>query len=293
MPERIEGGTERKDPATGTPAERQGFGRRLRELVFTVPEQVTPELTAGERRAIRIEVAVVLVVTFGLQGVSAALSLMDSALSPAGVRGRTVALNASRTEQSLIDLLFQLVGVAKLVGWAALGLYLLWRSGIGPRLVGFGRPRLRTDLPPGLVLAAIIGLPGLGLYLSAHALGFSVTIVPSAIDEHWWRLPVLILSACANSVAEEVLVVGYLLTRLRALGWSANSALLASALLRGSYHLYQGVGGGLGNVAMGLIFGRYWQRTNKLWPLVIAHAVIDAVAYLGYVALRGRVGWLP
>ncbi|WP_280502912.1 CPBP family intramembrane glutamic endopeptidase [Nocardia farcinica] len=257
------------------------------------PHDPAPEPTDRERRGIRIEIAVVLVVTFGLQGVSAVLSLLNSALSPEGVRGRTVALNASRAEHSLVDLLYQLVGVARLAGWAALGLYLLWRSGIGPRLVGLARPRLRADLPPGLVLAAVIGLPGLGLYLIAHALGVSVTIVPSAIDDHWWRLPVLVLSACANSVAEEVLVVGWLLTRLRALGWSPNSALLASALLRGSYHLYQGIGGGLGNVVMGLIFGRYWQRTNKLWPLVIAHALIDAVAYLGYVALRGRVGWLP
>jgi len=290
--EHPESGLEPSDKAS-EPAEPESFGRRLRRLALTAPEQAAPDLTAPERRAIRIEIAVVLVVTFGLQGVSAALSLIDSAISPEGMRGRTVALNASRTEHSLIDLLFQLVGVAKLAGWAALGLYLLWRSGIGPRLIGFGWPRVRADLPPGLALAAIIGLPGLALYLIAHALGFSVTIVPSAIDDHWWRLPVLILSACANSVAEEVLVVGYLLTRLRALGWSANSSLLASALLRGSYHLYQGVGGGLGNVVMGLIFGRYWQRTNKLWPLVIAHAVIDAVAYLGYVALRGRVGWLP
>src|SRR5690606_38212958 len=117
--------------------------------------------------------------------------------------------------------------------------------------------------------------------------------VPSALDEHWWRLAALILSACANSAAEEIIVVAYLITRLRALGWSDNRSLLASALLRGSYHLYQGLGGGLGNIVMGLIFGRYWQRTGQLWPLVIAHALIDAVAYIGYTVLRGRVGWLP
>ncbi|MEU2257290.1 CPBP family intramembrane glutamic endopeptidase [Nocardia xishanensis] len=251
------------------------------------------ELTDRERLAIRIEIAVVLTVTFGLSGISAALSLLDSALGPGGVGGRTIALNASRSEQSLIDLLFQLLGVLRLAGWAALGLYLLWRSGIGPRLIGLGRFRSRADGLPGLALAAIIGLPGLGLYLAAHAMGFSVTIVPSSLEEHWWRLPVLILSACANSFAEEILVVAYLITRLRQLGWTENSSLLASALLRGSYHLYQGLGGGLGNLVMGLIFGRYWQRTNRLWPLITAHATIDAVAYIGYTVLRGHVSWLP
>ncbi|MBH0778953.1 CPBP family intramembrane glutamic endopeptidase [Nocardia bovistercoris] len=246
-----------------------------------------------QRFAIRIEIAIVLTITFGLSGLGAALSLIDSALAPGGVGGRTVALNASRSTHSLIDLLYQLLGVLRLAGWAALGLYLLWRSGIGPKAVGLARMRLRADVSPGLALAAIIGLPGLGLYLVAHAMGFSVTIVPSSLEEHWWRLPALLLSACANSVAEEVIVVAYLLTRLRALGWSDNSALAASALLRGSYHLYQGLGGGLGNLVMGLIFGRFWQRTERLWPLILAHATIDAVAYIGYSLLRGHISWLP
>ncbi|MET7769208.1 CPBP family intramembrane glutamic endopeptidase [Nocardia sp. NPDC005366] len=251
------------------------------------------ESAERERFAIRIEIAIVLSITFGLSGLNAALSLIDSALAPGGVGGRTVALNASRSTQSLLDLLFQLLGVVRLAGWAALGLYLLWRSGIGPRLIGLARIRFRKDVLPGLALAAIIGLPGLGLYLLAHTMGVSVTIVPSSLGDHWWRLPALILSACANSVAEEVLVVAYLITRLRRLGWSENSSLLASSLLRGSYHLYQGLGGGLGNLVMGLIFGRYWQRTNRLWPLVLAHATIDAVAYIGYTLLRGHVSWLP
>lgn len=251
-----------------------------------------PASSEGERRAIRIEIAIVLVVTFGLSGASAALSLIESALSPGGVGGQTVALNPSRAAQSFLDLLFQLLSVGRLLGWAALGLYLLWRSGIGSRAIGLARLRWRSDVLPGLALAAVIGIPGLGLYLIAHALGVSVTIVPGSL-EHWWRLPMLVLNAWANSAAEEVLVVAYLISRLRALGWSENKSLLASALLRGSYHLYQGIGGGLGNLVMGLVFGRYWQRTGRLWPLLLAHALIDTIAYLGYAALRGHVSWLP
>ncbi|WP_280415145.1 CPBP family intramembrane glutamic endopeptidase [Nocardia carnea] len=246
-----------------------------------------------EQRAIRLEILVVLGVTFGLSGMNAALSLLESALAPGGVGEQTVALNSSRTSQSVLDLLFQLLGVARLAAWAGLALYLLWRSGLGPRVIGLARMRLRPDVLHGLALAAVIGLPGLGLYLIAQGLGINVTIVPDALADHWWRLPALVLSACANSGAEEIVVVAYLLTRLRALGWSDNSALAASALLRGSYHLYQGLGGGIGNVVMGVIFGRYWQRTGRLWPLVIAHAVIDVVAYIGYGVLRGRVSWLP
>lgn len=251
------------------------------------------ELSQRDQQGIRLEILVVLGVTFGLSGMNAALSLLQSALAPGGVGGQTVALNPSRATQSTIDLLFQLLGVLRLAAWAGLGLYLLWRSGIGPRAVGLARAKFRPDGLHAIALAAVIGIPGLGLYLIAHAMGISVTIVPSSLQDHWWRLPALILSACANSAAEEIVVVAYLITRLRAIGWSADSALLASALLRGSYHLYQGLGGGIGNIVMGLVFGRYWQRTNRLWPLVIAHALIDAVAYIGYTALRGRVSWLP
>ncbi|WP_067468109.1 CPBP family intramembrane glutamic endopeptidase [Nocardia amamiensis] len=252
------------------------------------------EPTDRERRALKLEIAVVLLVTFGLSGLNAALALVESSLAPGGVRGRTIALNPSRSTQSTIDLLFQLLSVLRLVGWAALGLYLLWRGGLGPRLIGLAnRIRWRSDVLPSMALAALIGVPGLGLYLIAHALGISVTIVPASLGDYWWRLPALILSACANAMAEEVIVVAFLLTRLRQLGWSAHSALLASALLRGSYHLYQGLGGGLGNIVMGVIFGHYWQRTNRLWPLILAHATIDAVAYIGYTVLRGHVSWLP
>ena len=105
--------------------------------------------------------------------------------------------------------------------------------------------------------------------------------------------PVLVLSAIQNALLEEVLVVGYLLHRLRQLGWSDNRALALSAGLRGSYHLYQGFGGFLGNAAMGLVFGRIWQRTGRTTQLVITHATIDTFAFVGYALLRGKVSWLP
>jgi len=32
---------------------------------------------------------------------------------------------------------------------------------------------------------------------------------------------------------------------------------------------------------------------NFLWPLVIAHTILDVVAFIGYTMLRGKVSWLP
>ncbi len=253
-----------------------------------VPVETDPRA----RRMLWCELAVVLLLTFGYSGLSSALSLVQSALSPGGIGGQSVALNASRAQNGLIDLAFQLLGVARLFAIAGLALYLLARSGIGPRAAGLVRPRLHPETTHGLGLAALIGLPGLGLYVAARALGLNVEVVPTTLDDHWWRVPVLVLWAIANAAAEETLVVAYLLTRLRRLGLSPGGALAASALLRGSYHLYQGVGGGLGNAAMGLVFGRYWQRTGRLVPLILAHAVIDTVAFVGYALLAPHLGWL-
>ena len=41
---------------------------------------------------------------------------------------------------------------------------------------------------------------------------------------------------------------------------------------------------------MGLVFGRFYQRTGRLWPLVIAHAVIDVVAFVGFLLIGDRLG---
>ncbi|NLG54845.1 MAG: CPBP family intramembrane metalloprotease [Rhodococcus sp.] len=255
------------------------------------PEQ--PALSATERRGLWIEITIVLLITFGFNGLSSLLGLIDSLLQQGTLAEQTVALNVPRATNSFIDLARQILGVVKLLSWGALGLYLLWRSGIGPKAIGLSRRLTRTDATHGAGFAVLIGVPGLAFYLATHAIGANLTVAPSILNDHWWRIPALVAWSIANSGAEEIIVVAYLITRLRQLGWSENSSLLASALLRGAYHLYQGFGGGIGNVVMGVVFARYWQKTNRLWPLIVAHALIDIVAFVGYALLRDRISWIP
>lgn len=271
-----------------------GRAGRLRDwLAPASPDGGPPRADPAERRAIVIELALVFTITLGTSGVRSLLSLLDALLAPEPLSAQAATLNASRRAADLLDLAYQLTSAAQLVAWGLLGTFLLWRAGIGLAAIGLHRPAPGRDAIRGAGLAALIGVPGLAFYLATRAAGLNLTVVPAALDDTWWRIPVLVLAAVANSVAEELLVVGYLITRLRQLGWGENRALLASGLLRGSYHLYQGFGGGAGNMVMGLVFGRYWQRTGRLWPLVVAHALIDVVAFAGYALLRGRVGWLP
>ncbi|WP_193045813.1 CPBP family intramembrane glutamic endopeptidase [Mycolicibacterium baixiangningiae] len=258
---------------------------------MTRPLDELPDvLDARQRRAVRIEIAVVLAVTFGLSAYTASLRLLESVLL--GLSGQVVALNPRRSTFDLLDLGLNLAGVFQLLAWGALGVYLLWRSGFRLADIGLARPRVRPDLLGGLGLAALIGLPGLALYQVARVLGLNASVEPAELYDTWWRIPVLLAMSFANGWAEEIIVVGFLLTRLRQLRVNPVVAIVAASLLRGAYHLYQGFGAGLGNVAMGLVFGYVWHRTGRLWPLIIAHALIDAVAFVGYALAAGHLGWL-
>lgn len=264
---------------------------RLRDLAFPPPQTSVDVIDdRTQRRALVIELAIVGVLSFGFSAIYAILALIEAQLG-AGISQTTVALNPTRSTNGAIDFVRQVMSALRLCAIAALGCYLLWRSGIRFTKVGLSRPR-GGDVPPGLILAALIGLPGLGLVALARLIGVNTALVASPTDGPWWQLPVLILIALGNALAEEIIVVAYFITRLRQLGASENAALAASAVLRGGYHLYQGLGGGVGNLVMGVIFGRYFQRTTRIWPLVIAHATIDVVAFVGYALLSDHLGFL-
>jgi len=171
----------------------------------------------------------------------------------------------------------------------ALALWLLAGDRTGTpvaRRLGLDRTRPLADLGAGALLAAVIGLPGLGLYMAGHALGITATVVPAALNHYWWTVPVLVLQAAKNAVLEEVIVVGYLLDRLRRLGIGDRTATALSALLRGSYHLYQGFGPFLGNAVMGVVFAEYYRRRGRLLPLIVAHTILDTVSFVGYDLAR-------
>lgn len=136
----------------------------------------------------------------------------------------------------------------------------------------------------------MIGIPSLGLYAVGRALGITTAIIPSALDAYWWTIPVLILSAVRHGIVEEVIVVGYLLDRLGKFGWSMPLAIFASSMLRGSYHLYQGFGPFIGNAVMGVVFAWIYTKTRRVMPLVIAHALLDIVAFVGFSLFGKAIG---
>ncbi|MCS0635607.1 CPBP family intramembrane metalloprotease [Streptomyces sp. LP05-1] len=243
---------------------------------------------------LRAELLLVLALSLGASGVSSAISFVGALTRPGGLSDQAARLNASSAPgRPWLDLAWQLFGITTALVPVALVVHLLLREGTGPRVIGLDRDRPWSDLGRGALVAAAIGSAGLAFYLVAQASGFNLTVVPESLPGVWWKYPVLVLSAVQNSVLEEVVVVGYLLRRLGQLGWTPRAALAASAVLRGSYHLYQGIGGFIGNVVMGAVFVLLYRRWGRVGPLVAAHALLDIVAFVGYALLKGQVDWLP
>ncbi|AXK46005.1 CPBP family intramembrane glutamic endopeptidase [Brachybacterium saurashtrense] len=251
------------------------------------------ETMTPSRRWLRAEVLIVLALSLGRSAVYSLLALAQ-ALAAGPLSGQTTALNSSLRENPWLDLLHQLLSIAFTLAPVALVLLLLALTAGSLRQaladLGLDLARPGRDLLHGVLLAAGIGLPGLAVYYLGRVLGMTVEVVPAALDTHWWTVPVLVLHALKNAVLEEVIVVGYLYQRLERLGWSPRRILLASALLRGAYHTYQGVGPGLANLVMGLVFGEWYRRTRRTMPLVIAHTLLDVVAFVGYALLRDVLG---
>jgi membrane protease YdiL (CAAX protease family) len=233
------------------------------------------------------EIVIVLALSYGMSALYSAVRIANRLLDPTPLSAQTATLNRPLASQEFFDLVFQILGVASGLAPVALVLWLVWRDR-KPHFADLGlgwlpgERQLGKELLSGLGLAAAIGIPGIAVYLGARALDLGVTIVPTELDAHWWTVPVLLLWALRAGLGEEIVVVGYLFHRLRQLGWSPWVIVISAALLRGTYHLYQGFGGFVGNIAMGIIFGAIYLRTKRLLPLITAHVVIDTVAFVGY-----------
>ena len=250
------------------------------------PTSAPPPGQRAVARRLTAEVWIVLGLSLGQSAVYAIVAIVARMTAGTPLAQQTATLNASRSPRPYLDLTYQLLSIGFALVPVALALYLLSANGRSAvRRIGLDATRPWRDLAAGLGLAALIGIPGLGLYVAGRALGVTVEVQASALDTWWWTVPVLLLSALKNAVLEEVVAVGYLVERLRDLRWSTPAIVVASALLRGAYHLYQGWGPFVGNVVMGLVFAEYYRRRRRVMPLVVAHTAIDVVAFVGYALL--------
>jgi membrane protease YdiL (CAAX protease family) len=119
------------------------------------------------------------------------------------------------------------------------------------------------------------------LYIVTTAL--VVAVYPAAMQLETVRMiprapwAVILVFLVVNSVFEETLVTGYVVSALS--GQEAALAITASTLLRFLYHLYQGPVATFTVIPFGLLFGAVYWRWRTLWPLVVAHTLANLLAF--------------
>jgi membrane protease YdiL (CAAX protease family) len=243
------------------------------------PRTDTP-VPPPDRRMLAEEILVVLSLSVLRPAAFAILSLLEAPISGVVV---AAADQSSEFTRQVLGFVFALAPVFLVV-------HLVRRSGEGVAVIGLSSDRPTRDVARGVALFAAVALAGIGVYLAAVELGVNRFVLPVPPLGHWWTVPALVLNAVEAGLVEEVVVLGYLVTRLRQLSWTPVQAIAASALLRGSYHLYQGWGGFVGNLAMGALFGFLFLRWGRrTWPFVVAHVLLDIGAGVGFILFRDHL----
>ncbi len=251
-------------------------------------------LSRRARRLIGAEIWILLGLSLGKSGVYSVVNIIAMLTAPTPLGEHTAQIVRPQTPRPYLDLTYQILSIGFALVPVALAIYLLSLRGRNAlKNIGLDGSQPWRDTGIGFGLAAIIGIPGLGLYALGRAIGITVEVQPATLNSAWWTVPILILAALQNGILEEVIAVGYLSERLGDLRWRTWSIIAASALLRGSYHLYQGIGPFFGNVAMGVLFAWFYQSKwgrHRVMPLIIAHTLLDIVAFVGYALLPSS--WL-
>jgi len=96
-------------------------------------------------------------------------------------------------------------------------------------------------------------------------------------------------------LGEEIVYRGYLFERLGKLLGSraiakAAIVVIAAAIFGAAHYSVQGLAGVQQATVGGLVFGTAFAVTNRLWPLIIAHAAFDVAAvFIIYWDVEGQI----
>jgi membrane protease YdiL (CAAX protease family) len=213
-----------------------------------------------------VEFLVVVSWAFGLPIFSSILSLGAEPASRPGSGGAPAFDNAALIGILVFELaqsLF-LVWFLRLRGWTLekIGLSVSWRG------AGWGWMLMVSTY----VLA--MGSQAVAQWVMPAAMQAAEGVYPRADPQLSMQLVFLV--STVNGIFEEVFVAGYIISALAPRGgiWVAINV---STMVRLLYHLYQGPLGILAVVPMGLLYGYFYARTRQLWPLILAHILIDII----------------
>jgi membrane protease YdiL (CAAX protease family) len=174
---------------------------------------------------------------------------------------------------------------------AGVALGLMWISGEPWSVFGIKKPRWSMDLITTFFVASAVlatSLVGIDL-LQAILLEFLSPDRVKALSAYdAWDYPpkglpgVLAIAICSLAIgfSEELVMRGYLISRLQQLVQSKTTSVIISAALFGLFHANDGVLSVGVTTLVGLVFGVAFVVTKRIWPLVFAHAFVDFNVFL-------------
>jgi len=231
------------------------------------PEAPPPLPAVGERRAVQAEMAAVLCL-------AVVPHLFHAVILYAGVKFTRPGFGFDMLQLTVMSLQV-----------AAPLLYILWRSGSPLSTFGLLRPRW-LDAGSGLLLFFGVWVANTLAWPVAWSL-FGDSLLAGPAENLRVGRPqsaedylVFVIAMAANAFAEELAMRGYLVTRLRQLGASPWATIVISAGLFGAYHIYQGLWAGILVTLCGVVFAAAFLWLGRLWPVVLAHLLLDFLAFL-------------
>jgi len=263
---------------TGSPdvTEARVTSTRTRRFHFKAPPPTGVVLPEGRARRLLVLETRWVMIAFLFPVVASAVVVLAQQQTGTSETGRFATIVHHNPVYNMLLGMFAYLPVAAVV---PLALFLLARTGQTPQVLGLEVPRFRRDVVPalGLGLAAfgveVAMLTPFLAFLNSHK-GFVNTVTVSG-EPKYYLIAGIFISA-VTAIAEEVLVNGYLITRLGQLGWTNQGALVLSLVLRTSYHIYYGWGFLL-TVPFGYFVTRSFQKHHRLTRPIVTHFLYDAI----------------
>ncbi|ACL02272.1 CPBP family intramembrane glutamic endopeptidase [Desulfatibacillum aliphaticivorans] len=174
--------------------------------------------------------------------------------------------------------------------WATIPvLYIMWRSPYSFRDFGLDRFRFPRDVGEGILsVIAMWGSLFIVLFvvmMFVMALGFQPPNAEGSPimklitgPSGWPEYVLMVVLALGVGFSEELVMRGYLMTKLQMIKDNAWFCIIVSSLIFGVGHIYQGLWAVLGTALIGAAFGTIFWFRRRIWPLAVAHALHDIMA---------------
>jgi membrane protease YdiL (CAAX protease family) len=158
--------------------------------------------------------------------------------------------------------------------------YIVRQASVPLRSIGLVRPR-RSDA----VIGGVLFFLAFGAWV---AMSSWIHVESPDAGSAWPAAPRDVIGICSTVIvvlvgvfAEELICRGYLIARIEAATASLPLAIVLSAALFASYHLYQGFRSTVSVFVTGCLYGLGFAMTRRLWPGVAAHAAWNLWVILG------------